>query len=140
MSNDKTFAGKHTARQQSIGDIIARETVRSQAELADHLENDGFSVTQATFSRDLVELGAVKVRQWRQLVYAIPDEGGDRLPVDRGAVAIDIGAWLRRVCVELLVTTTVSGNLVVLRTPPGAANFLASAIDHGPCTGDYRWG
>ena len=125
---EPTVAATRTARRQRIVDVISREAIASQAELARYLERDGIQVTQATLSRDLVELGAVKVRHGRQLVYAVPGEGGDRAPVkDSGA---DGDPRLRRICAELLVTATVSANLVVLRTPPGAANFLASAIDH----------
>ncbi len=108
----------------------AAHPVRSQVELAELLAADGFVVTQATLSRDLVELGAVKVRHADGgLVYAVPGEGGDRTP----RAGIDAGAgstpgW-PRLCEELLVTAEASANLVVLRTPPGAAQFLASAID-----------
>ena len=87
------------------------------------------SVTQATLSRDLVELDAVKVRSTDgNLVYAVPGEGGDRTPiVARESAASE--ARLARLCAELLVSADSSANLVVLRTPPGAANFLASAMD-----------
>lgn len=85
-------------------------------------------MTQATLSRDLVELGAVKVRRGRTLVYAVPAEGGDMTP--RPAIdGAEVDARLRRLCEELLVAAERAGNLVVLRTPPGAANYLASAID-----------
>src|SRR4029079_12873423 len=85
-------------------------------------------VTQATLSRDLVELDAVKVRSASgALVYAVPGEGGDRTPVVRETAASE--ARLSRLCAELLVSADSSANLVVLRTPPGAANFLAAATD-----------
>lgn len=131
MTNDSPLAANRTARQQRIIEILTRESVGSQASLAQRLKADDIQVTQATLSRDLLELGAVKVRHGRQLVYAVPGEGGDRTlvsGVDGDNPETD--ARLRRICAELLVTATVSGNLVVLRTPPGAANFLASAIDH----------
>jgi len=117
------------ARQQKIVDLLAHHQVRSQTELADLLARAGVTVTQATLSRDLVELGAVKVRSGRALVYAVPGEGGDRTarPAQDGH---EVSARLKRLCEELLVTAEPSHNLVVLRTPPGAANFLASAIDH----------
>jgi transcriptional regulator of arginine metabolism len=71
----------------------------------------------------------VKVREGRTLVYAVPGAGGDRTP--RAAVgAHELSARLRRLCEELLVTAQASANLVVVRTPPGAAGYLASAIDH----------
>lgn len=118
------------ARHARISEVLGRQTVRSQAQLAELLAADGLGVNQATLSRDLVELGAVKVRVGDgSLVYAVPGEGGDRTP--RAAVAAEVlDARLGRLCEELLVTAEASGNLVVLRTPPGAAQFLASAVDH----------
>ena len=118
-----------SARQQRIIDLLESEQVRSQTELADLLADAGVSVTQATLSRDLVELDAVKVRSTDgNLVYAVPGEGGDRTPiVARESAASE--ARLGRLCAELLVSADSSANLVVLRTPPGAANFLASAMD-----------
>lgn len=129
MTNDSSLASSRAARRQRIADILSRESIGSQASLAQRLKADGIQVTQATLSRDLLDLGAVKVRLGRQQVYAVPGEGGDRALVT-GADASDGDSRLRRICADLLVTATVSGNLVVLRTPPGAANFLASAIDH----------
>jgi len=118
------------ARHRRILEIIRRRPVRSQVELAHQLTADGVVVTQATLSRDLVELGAVKVRHPEGgLVYAAPGEGGDRTPT--GGVSQEmLDARLARLCEELLVTAEASANLVVLHTPPGAAQFLASAIDH----------
>jgi transcriptional regulator of arginine metabolism len=93
------------------------------------------SVTQATLSRDLVELRAVKIRTpGGALAYAVPAEGGNRAPAPV-ADAEMLAARLARLCAELLVTAEASGNLVVLRTPPGAAQFLASAIDHSVLPG-----
>ncbi|MEP7191608.1 MAG: arginine repressor [Actinomycetota bacterium] len=121
----QTLAG----RRQLILDILGRRSVRSQGELLEILARDGFAVTQATLSRDLVELGAVKVREGKTLVYAVPGEGGDRTA--RVAPGRDeVSSRLRRQCEELLVTARVSANLVVVRTPSGAANYLASALDH----------
>jgi transcriptional regulator of arginine metabolism len=118
-----------SARQQRIIELLATEEVRSQTELAELLADAGVVVTQATLSRDLVELDAVKVRAASgTLVYAVPAEGGDRTPVvGRESAASE--ARLARLCAELLVSADASANLVVLRTPPGAANFLASALD-----------
>ena len=124
-----SIAATRTGRQQRIVAILGRTDVRSQNELLDLLADDGIEVTQATLSRDLLDIGAVKVRSGRTLVYAVPGEGGDRTarPAPDGS---QLTARLRRVCEELLVTAEPSHNLVVLRTPPGAANYLASAIDH----------
>jgi transcriptional regulator of arginine metabolism len=117
------------ARHHRIIDVLTRGRVRSQSELARLLAGHGVEVTQATLSRDLDELGAVKIRDADgALVYAVPAEGGDRTPrVDSDGLR---DARLARLCEELLVTAEPSANLVVLRTPPGAAQFLASAIDH----------
>ena len=117
------------ARQQRIVELLERHSVRSQTELAQLLAEAGVVVTQATLSRDLVELDAVKVRvPSGALVYAVPAEGGDRTP--RAAVeTMAAEARLARLCSELLVSADASANLVMLRTPPGAAQFLASAFD-----------
>lgn len=116
------------ARHQRITDLLERHAVGSQGQLLDLLGEDGISVTQATLSRDLVDLGAVKVRRGRQLVYAVPGEGGD--PTPRPAQdSAEVSARLHRLVQELLVSARAVGNQVVLRTPPGAAQFLASAID-----------
>jgi transcriptional regulator of arginine metabolism len=118
------------ARHQRIVDALGRETVHSQTDLAGLLAGDGFNVTQATLSRDLEELGAVKVRATDgSLVYAVPGEGGDASPAP-AADGLAIAERLRRRCEDLLVSVDASGNLVVLRTPPGGAQYLASAIDH----------
>jgi transcriptional regulator of arginine metabolism len=116
------------ARQQKIVDLLGRRQVRSQAELSELLKEAGVQVTQATLSRDLVELDAVKVRiPSGQLVYAVPAEGGDRTPVVHDTAASE--ARLARLLGELLVSADASANLALLRTPPGAAQFLASAFD-----------
>lgn len=117
------------ARQQRIVDVLSHRDIHSQPELAEALATDGLQVTQATLSRDLVELDAVKVRNSAGLlVYAVPGEGGDRtaMPAQESAAAEH---RLARLCNELLVSADASANLVILRTPPGAAQFLASAID-----------
>jgi transcriptional regulator of arginine metabolism len=118
------------ARHALIARLLARTAVRSQGELASALAQEGVHVTQATLSRDLVELRAVRIRTVDgTLAYALPGEGGDRTPHAGGDVE-QLAARLARLCAELVVTAEASGNLVVLRTPPGAAQFLASAIDH----------
>ena len=123
-------ASTKIARHRRIVEILRRRPVRSQVELAQQLNREGVAVTQATLSRDLVELGAVKVRHPEGgLVYAAPGEGGDRTPWG-GIEQEMLDARLARLCEELLVTAEASANLVVLHTPPGAAQFLASAIDH----------
>jgi transcriptional regulator of arginine metabolism len=117
------------ARHQRIVELVSHHEVRSQTELAELLAASGLHVTQATLSRDLVELDAVKVRGHSgALVYALPGEGGDRRPAAPG----ESGAMttrLARLCGELLVSAEANQDLVVLRTPPGAAQYLASAFD-----------
>ena len=116
------------ARHQRIAEVLLREPIRSQGELAAMLALDGIAVTQGTLSRDLDEMGAVKVRDANgDLVYALPGEGGDRTP--RAAARSAIDARLVRVCEEILVSARSSANLIILRTPPGAAQYLASAVD-----------
>ena len=117
------------ARQQKIIDLLAHHQVRSQTELAELLAAAGVSVTQATLSRDLVELDAVKVRVASgALVYAVPAEGGDRTPRAVTESAASEGR-LARLLGELLSSVDASANMALLRTPPGAAQFLASAFD-----------
>jgi transcriptional regulator of arginine metabolism len=123
------------ARQQRIVELLGRHAVRSQSDLAELLSDDGLVVTQATLSRDLVELDAVRVRGSQGvLVYAIPGEGGDRTPVV-GTETAASAHRLARLCADLLVSAEASANLVVLRTPPGAAQFLASAVDRAGLSG-----
>jgi transcriptional regulator of arginine metabolism len=129
-----TVSTSRAARQQRIVEILASTPVRSQTELLDHLAADGIEVTQATLSRDLVDVGAERVRVGKNLVYAVPGEGGDRTV----RPATDVEERVTRLqsrCNELLVSAEHSANLVILRTPPGAANFLASALDHAGLEG-----
>jgi transcriptional regulator of arginine metabolism len=113
------------ARQARIIELITQRAIRSQAELATLLATEGVDVTQATLSRDLDELGAVKLRgpHGGAPIYALPEDGHPMRSSLGGSTR------LVRLLGELLVSTEASGNLVVLRTPPGAAQFLASALD-----------
>ena len=108
-------------RQHRISRMLANPVVTSQEQLVRLLADDGVESTQATVSRDLDDLGAVKVRvSGGESVYAIPEYPADRVvPVDQ----------LRRVMGEWVVEVESSGNLVVLRTPPGSAHVVASALD-----------
>jgi transcriptional regulator of arginine metabolism len=118
------------ARRLRIVEILERFPIRSQAELLAHLVEDGIDVTQATVSRDLDELRATKVpTSTGDLVYAVPGEGGDMTPRPPD-LDVSRGAKLARLGEELVISVDSSANLVVLRTPPGAAQYLASAIDH----------
>lgn len=117
-----------TARQGRIVALVSHQPVRSQGELARLLAAEGVSVTQATLSRDLEELGAIKLRgpDGGSSVYVIPDDG---TPPPVRPVAEATPPRLARLLGELLIAADSSGNLAVLRTPPGGANFLASALD-----------
>lgn len=132
MTGPVTKAGRHAR----IVELIRVRAVHSQTELSELLAGDGIQVTQATLSRDLEELGAVKVRgrHGAAAAYVIPEDG---MPVLRpvaaappaGSAAGPAPARLVRLLRELLTGADASGNLAVLRTPPGAAQFLASALD-----------
>lgn len=129
MSESAVRPATKSARHQHIVDLVTHHEIRSQTELADRLAEGGVRVTQATLSRDLVELDAIKVRASSgALVYAVPAEGGDRRPAAPRETAAS-SFRLARLASELLVSADASANLVVLRTPPGAAQFLASAFD-----------
>ncbi|MDR0366023.1 MAG: arginine repressor [Bifidobacteriaceae bacterium] len=126
---NRSVPSTKAARHALIREIMRRAPVHSQAELAAALEAEGLAVTQATLSRDLVELRADKVRLGDgSRVYALPAEGGDP-SLEVGGNQEMLAARLRRLAAELLVSAEAAGNTVVLRTPPGAAHFLASAID-----------
>jgi transcriptional regulator of arginine metabolism len=116
------------ARHARIVAIVETERVSSQAALRNKLVESGIKVTQATLSRDLEQLGAVKVRaaDGGESVYVIPEDG---TPLTSRSAVDDPPQRLTRLLGELLVSADHSANLVVLRTPPGASNFLASAID-----------
>lgn len=112
------------ARQARIAEVLSSVPVHSQTELAELLAADGIDVTQATLSRDLEELGAIKLRG------ADAGAGGYVIPEDGSALRSPGGTErLSRLLGELLLAADAAGNLAVLRTPPGAADYLASAID-----------
>jgi transcriptional regulator of arginine metabolism len=128
------------ARHAQIAALLCQKPVRSQEELAELLGERGVRVTQATLSRDLEEIGAVRLRGADGvLVYALPGEPGPGgVSGAPGSLAggpfapsaADPAARLARLAAELLISAEASANLVVLRTPAGAAQLLASAIDH----------
>ena len=114
-------------RQQAIAKLVARHAVTNQPQLVDLLADEGITATQATVSRDLEDLGAVKVRvPGGDTVYAIPEYEPNRLaPEDQ----------LRRVMGAWVAEVRNSGNLVVLRTPPGCAHVVGSALDRSGMAG-----
>ena len=110
-----------TQRQHRVSQILEKEGVTSQAELVKLLADEGIEATQVTVSRDLEELGAVKVRRpGGALVYALPAD-----PAERPAPEVH----LRRVLGEWMAEVASSGNLVIVRTPPGCAHVVGSALD-----------
>lgn len=118
------------ARRLRIVQLLQLHAVRSQADLIELLRAEGIDVTQATVSRDLDELRAGKIPGPNgELIYAVPGEGADDSLIGPDAAATG-GERLARVGEEILISADASGNIVVLRTPPGAAQYLASVIDH----------
>ncbi len=110
-----------TQRQHRIARLLEEQVISSQVQLVELLATEGLTLTQATVSRDLEELGAVKVRiPGGQMAYAIPELAKERLAPEE---------YLKRVLGEFLVETAYSANLAVLRTPPGSAHVVASALD-----------
>ena len=106
-------------RQRAIADLIRSSALSSQDELADRLGSLGFAVTQATISRDLEQIGAVKVRRDGQISYALPET------VRNGAsprLAAVFREWVR--------TVEPAANLVVIRTPPGSAHLVGVVLDN----------
>ena len=120
-----TASATRAGRQARIVALLSERSVRSQSELAALLADEGIEVTQATLSRDLEELGAVKLRgaDGGVGVYIVPEDGSPVRGVSGGTERVT------RLRGDLLVSTDASGNLAVLRTPPGAAHYLASALD-----------
>lgn len=114
-------------RQQLIARMIDQRAISSQQQLQEMLRDQGIEATQATVSRDLEELGAVKIRlAGGETAYAIAEYAPARVaPTDQ----------LRRVMSEWVAEVSSSGNLVVLRTPPGCAHVVASALDRSGLEG-----
>lgn len=122
MADVVRFPHTKSARQARIVELLTRLTIRSQTELAEILAAEGYTVSQGTLSRDLVDVGAVRVRSsGGDLAYALAEVE----PAEDGRAL----SRLARLCGELLISAEASANLAVAKTPPGAAQFLASAID-----------
>ena len=111
-------------RQQAIADIIRSGTPANQEELAERLEQLGFAVTQATVSRDLEQLGAIKVRRDGRLSYVIPTEAA---PVS--AVPAAPATRLASVVRDWVRSVDCAANLAVIKTPPGTAHLVGVALD-----------
>jgi len=110
-----------SARQAFIARLIESEDIRSQGDLAMRLERQGISVTQATLSRDLLDIGALKVR----------GASGHMVYTTQASLEAsgDTDGRLNRLCAELLYSADGSGNIAILRTPSGGAQYFASGID-----------
>ena len=110
-----------TSRQHLIVRLLAEHAVASQQQLVDLLAASDVAATRATVSRDLDSLGAVKVRvPGGRTVYAIPEHPVDQIAPEE---------HLRRVMGDWVADIGSSGNLAVVRTPPGSAHVVASALD-----------
>jgi transcriptional regulator of arginine metabolism len=109
-----------TRRQKAIADLIRGEPLGSQEEVTARLGALGFSVTQATVSRDLDQMGAVKVKRGGSLSYALPDQLASN---DWAATR------LQRILAEWVTSIEAAGNLLVLKTPPGSAHLVGLALD-----------
>lgn len=110
-------------RQHRIVQLLEDRSITSQAELVGLLTKEGIGATQATISRDLVELGVAKVR----------GANGHRTlaRTTQGAAGAPQTEQLRRVLAEWVVEVACAGPLVVVKTPPGCAHVVASALDRG---------
>ena len=109
-----------TQRQRARSEIIRGEPLGSQEEVTGRLKAQGFAVTQATVSRDLEQIGAVKVKRGGLTSYALPDQMAES---DWAA------ARLHRIFAEWVQSVEAAGNLLVLRTPPGSAHLVGLALD-----------
>ena len=109
-----------TRRHKALAEMIRSESIASQEEATGRLVSIGFAVTQATVSRDLDQLGAVKVKRGGASAYALPDQLGDN---DWAATR------LGRIFAEWVQSVEAAGNMIVLRTPPGSAHLVGLALD-----------
>ena len=107
-------------RQRAIAEMIRSGGIASQEEVTARLRALGFAVTQATVSRDLDQMGAVKVKRGGVMTYALPDQIGES---DWAA------SRLQRILSEWVQSVEAAGNLLVLRTPPGSAHLVGLALD-----------
>jgi transcriptional regulator of arginine metabolism len=107
-------------RQRVIADLLRQEPIASQEEVTERLSAAGFVVTQATVSRDLDQLGAVKIKKGGALRYALPQEIGDS---DWAA------SRLGRIFAEWVLSVETAGPMLVLKTPPGSAHIVGVALD-----------
>ena len=107
-------------RQRLIADWLREQRVGSQDELVARLGEVGIAATQATVSRDLEEIGAVRLRRDGAVHYVL----SETLAPGASDTRLD------RLLAEFVLSIVAAGNLLVLRTPPGSANLVANALDH----------
>lgn len=120
-----THTYSRTGRQVRIVELLEQTRIYSQAQLSKLLLAEGFETTQATLSRDLDELGARKIKPTDgRSFYAVGDAESLQVPSASGP-----RDKLRKMMADLVVAADHSANTAVLRTPPGAAPYLASFID-----------
>jgi transcriptional regulator of arginine metabolism len=112
-------------RQRRIIQLLRQQPITSQQQLVKLLRAAGHGSTQATVSRDLDELGAVKVRRNGKVAYAMPSDDSQA----------PVGDALRRILTEFVLEMESTGSLVVIKTPPGHAGMVASAIDRSSIEG-----
>jgi transcriptional regulator of arginine metabolism len=115
-----SISGTRARRRRAVAELIRAGPLTSQDELVARLRGQGFAVTQATVSRDLDQLGAVKIRKSGAVSYALPDALGDGDWAGRRLSGL-IAEWARSI--------QPAGNLVVIRTPPGLAHVIGVALD-----------
>ena len=107
-------------RLRALADLIRADALASQEEVTERLRAFGYEVTQATVSRDLEQIGAIKVKRGGVLSYALPDQ----------IASADWGTGrLERIFSEFVMSVEATGQIIVLKTPPGSAHLVASALD-----------
>ena len=115
-----SISGTRARRRRAVAETIRAGPLTSQDELVARLRGQGFAVTQATVSRDLDQLGAVKIRKSGTVSYVLPDALGDSDWAGRRLSGL-IAEWARSI--------EPAGNLVVIKTPPGLAHLIGVALD-----------
>jgi len=133
----RSIGGSKRDRQRAIRELVAHDPIGSQGELAARLNDRGFAVTQATVSRDIAELGLVKVPRAAGHVYVTPETLGAS---SGGPTAASVRATslsderLRRILADIPVTIGRSGLILLVTASPGTASVIAQAIDESSLT------
>lgn len=105
-------------RQRAVVEIVRSHNVSSQEEIVEQLAKRGFSVTQATVSRDLQQIGALKIRRFGRIHYSLPDQAVSAAPQKMESV---LRQWVSAIDLAL--------NIIVMRTPPGSAHIVGVTLD-----------